>query len=526
MFLAFAECFSEAMLLLTRQGTVVAANRAGRELLGGIDTASISNHPLRDFVSDPDDKLTSYLAACAESDSPLTGVLKLRLADSIKQVICQGRGVSSSANRQLSTPVHGIILRCLPQTDHTIDSQAINASLLQLTAEMERRRLAEHRLTMTEAHAQAVLDTAVDGIVTIDSTGIIESFNNAAERLFEYRADEVIGKNISMLMPPPYCYEHDDYLQRYLSTGKKKIIGTAGREVTGLRKNGETFPMELAVSDLAFDGAHHFTGIVRDISRRKQAEQRLQQRELEARQNRERLVHVARLSTMGEMAAGIAHEINQPLTAIATYASASQRLLNSGLSDQDELLTTLDKISRQARRAGDVIQRLRSFVKKQDSQREVWDLNKLVADTMVLAEADARLHSFVIEMTLSQQPLQVSVDPIQIQQVLLNLIRNGMDAMLEAEQTDGCLRVGTRQADHDFALVSVRDQGVGISTEQSDKLFSPFFTTKSNGIGLGLSISRSIINAHGGRLNFERHTEEKGVTMYFTLPLEVGNVDG
>ncbi|MCB1719557.1 MAG: PAS domain S-box protein, partial [Candidatus Competibacteraceae bacterium] len=165
---------------------------------------------------------------------------------------------------------------------------------------MERRRLAEHRLTLTEAHAQAVLDTAVDGIVTIDSTGIIESFNNAAERLFEYRADEVIGKNISMLMPPPYCYEHDDYLQRYLSTGEKKIIGTAGREVTGLRKNGETFPMELAVSDLVLDGVHHFTGIVRDISRRKQAEQRLQQRELEARQNRERLVHVARLSTMGE----------------------------------------------------------------------------------------------------------------------------------------------------------------------------------------------------------------------------------
>jgi len=400
-FLAFAECFSEAILLLDRQGRLLAANRAGRDLLPSLEKSGAGDYALSDFVSDPDNKLETYLSACAASEAPLTGLVKLRRNDISLQVICQGRGVmpaQTSTSHQLgSPPADNIILRCLPETDQAIDAQALNTALVQLTAEVEHRR---------------------------------------------------------------------------------------------------------------------------------QLEQRLQQRDREARQHRERLVHVARLSTMGEMAAGIAHEINQPLTAIATYASASNRLLRSGLSERQELLNTLEKISLQARRAGEIIQRLRGFVKKQESQRETFDLNRLVADTMVLAETDARLHAFVIEMILHEQPLQVSVDSVQIQQVLLNLIRNGMDAMLEANRTDGYLCISTRRVDSDFAVVAVRDQGVGITDEQNDKLFSPFFTTKANGIGLGLSISRSIINAHGGRLKFERNTNEPGVTMYFTLPLEVGNADG
>ena len=521
-FLAFAECFTEAMMMVTGHGRIIATNSAGLALLGQSKLADLEGQALSQFVVDEDGKLDKYLVACTDSDSPLTGVLQLQTADGTRQILCQGRGVKREYSPGSET---NIILRCLPQTHAEVDTQAINASLLQLTNEIERRRLAEQRLSLSEAQAQAVLDTAVDGIVTINSAGVIESFNKAAEYIFGYQASEVLGRSVECLMPPPYRDEHQTYIQRYLTTGEKKIIDQDRREVIGLRKDGTMFPLELAISEVALGGVHHFTGIVRDISRRKQAEQRLQKRELEARQHRERLVHVARLSTMGEMAAGIAHEINQPLTAIATYAGACHRLLSSGLSDRDELLTTLDKINLQARRAGNIIQRLRSFVKKQDSQREAWDLNKLVADTMVLAETDARLHAFTIEMACCGRPLRVSVDPIQIQQVLLNLIRNGMDAMLEADEADGCLWVSTQQENQDFARVAVRDQGIGIAPEQNDKLFSPFFTTKSNGIGLGLSISRSIINAHGGQLKFERNAD-KGVTMFFTLPLEIGNADG
>ena len=518
-FLAFAECFTEAMMMVSPHGDIIATNSAGLNLLNQGKPPNVEGRSLNQFFIDEEGKLGQYLAACVGTDVPLTGVLRLQSDERSQQIICQGR----SARPSDTSPC--IILRCLLQSDTDLDTQVINSSLLQLTAEIERRRLVEQRLSISEAQAQAVLDTAVDGIITIDRDGVIESFNKAAERIFGYQASEVLGNRIECLMPQPFRSEHKSYIQRYLSTGEKRVIDKDRREVTGQRKDGTTFPLELAVSEVAFGGFHHFTGIVRDISRRKQAEQRLQKRELEARQHRERLVHVARLSTMGEMAAGIAHEINQPLTAIATYASACHRLLKSGLSDEEELLTALDKINLQARRAGNVIQRLRGFVKKQDSQREVWDLNKLIADTMVLAETDARLHAFTIEISCYDSPLMVSVDPVQIQQVLLNLIRNGMDAMLEANEVDGCLWVSAQQEDQDFARVSVRDQGIGIAPEQNDKLFSPFFTTKANGIGLGLSISRSIINAHGGHLKFECNAD-KGVTMYFTLPLELGIANG
>ena len=387
-----------------------------------------------------------------------------------------------------------------------------------LQQELERSRLTEMKLKSAQAHAKAVLDTAVDAIITIDLDGSIQSFNPAAERMFGYTAAEVLGQNIKLLMPPPYRDEHDDYIQHYLDTNDKKIIGI-GREVEGLRKGGTVFPMDLAVSEIKLQDQHHFTGIIRDISERKQAALALKQREEEARQNRERLAHISRISTMGEMATGIAHEINQPLTAIASYAQACRRMIQTGSSHTDELLRTMDKISVQAQRAGDVIQRLRNFIRKRESKRELCDLNALVRETILLAETDARVHDFRVEVALHQQSLLVVVDPIQIQQVILNLLRNAMEAMAGVADASESVTVTVATALHDpkAAQVLVTDRGTGVTEEIAERMFHPFFTTKSTGMGMGLSISRSIITSHGGSMGVAGNPE-RGITVYFTLP--------
>ncbi len=236
---------------------------------------------------------------------------------------------------------------------------------------------------------------------------------------------------------------------------------------------------------------------------------------------RERLVHVGRLSTMGEFAAGIAHEINQPLTAIAAYAQAGRRLLAPTDTGTAELL---DKINHQAQRAGQGMQRLRGMIRCRDSHRELCEVNRLVQETQVLTEADARLHHFHIRMCLADQPLPVVVDPIQIQQVVINLIRNGLDAMREAGIATGMLTIYTQRLDDDYAEIRVCDQGAGIPEALYNQLFTPFFTTKPQGIGLGLSISRSIIVSHGGKLGVIP-ASGCGAIVYFPLPLALDNGD-
>jgi two-component system, LuxR family, sensor kinase FixL len=518
-FTRFAECFTEAMLMLSRDGRLLAGNSSSGDLLG-VTCEALDERLLSDFVHDSPEQVEAYLAACANSDQPIVGALHFRSQEAHGHTICQGRALRATSSDDGSTP---ILLRCLPGPELNHDDHALSASLIQLKQEIDHRHRVEDQLSSSMAHARAVLETAADAIITIDADGGIQAFNPAAERMFGYRAAEVIGKNVHLLMPAPYRHQHDDYMSRYLRTGEKRIIGI-GREVQALRRDGTVFPIELAVSEVCIRGAHHFTGIIRDISERKQSERRLQRREEEARQHRERLVHVGRLSTMGELATGIAHEINQPLTAIAAYANACRRLLERGAEEPVELVRILDKISSQAQRAGQVIQRLRDMIRKRDSRREACELNRLIRDTLVLAESDVRLHHYSITTELVERPLPVVVDPIQIQQVLLNLIRNGLDAMLEVRIEQGDIRVGTRLADEETVEVLVRDQGVGIPAERRDKLFSPFFTTKPQGIGLGLSISRSIVTAHGGRLDCLANPH-RGVTMRFTLPLALEDMN-
>lgn len=373
---------------------------------------------------------------------------------------------------------------------------------------------AEETARRATARFDALLDAAVDAIIVIDSRGAIEAFSRAATEIFGYALHEVAGKNVNMLMPDPYRHEHDDYIQNYLQTGNAKIIGI-GREVSARRKDGSVFPIDLAVGEVHDGSEMRFVGIIRDISARKASE-------LEMRQQRERLAHVTRLSTMGEMAAGIAHEVNQPLTAIATYSNASRRMLASSDADLPELSDLLEKISAQAIRAGEVIRRLRRFLKKREGEYETLSLNELVHDIAALAEVDARHHNVKLIIETGEEDVLVLVDAVQIQQVLLNLVRNGIEAMATEDHADKSVSIRLI-SDSANARVEVIDRGQGIEDSMRDRLFTPFQTTKSFGMGMGLTISRSIIKAHKGMLAF-KDNPGGGSIFYFELPVTKGDL--
>lgn len=350
--------------------------------------------------------------------------------------------------------------------------------------------------TVAESRLAALLDAAVDAIILIDSKGLITRFNLAAEHLFGYAEREVLGRNVSMLMPEPYRSQHDGYIHRYGSTGERRIIGI-GREVQAQRKDGATFPIDLSVGEfrtsgeLLPGGQHGFVGIIRDLTERK-AQTR------EAEELRTRLTHVGRLGTLGEMVSGIAHEVNQPLTAISNYASACRRLAQAGTLGGEELIGTLEKISAQAERAGQVIRGLRSLVRRRDEQREPLDLNRLIRDVIKLVDFDVRQAGYRLVLELTDPLPAVLGDAVQIQQVVLNLVRNGLDAMLEQARGD-TIRIGTR-LDDDRVEIRVTDSGPGLPADAQRHLFEPFYTTKPQGIGLGLSICKSIVAAHRGEL--------------------------
>ncbi|SEP72430.1 PAS/PAC sensor signal transduction histidine kinase [Faunimonas pinastri] len=361
-------------------------------------------------------------------------------------------------------------------------------------------------LKAREAHLQSILDTIPDAMVVIDEGGNMQSFSSAAERLFGYRAEEVIGKNVRMLMPSPDREGHDNYLTRYRRTGERRIIGT-GRVVVGERRDGSTFPMELAVGEMKSSNRRFFTGFVRDLTERQQTEARLQELQSE-------LVHMARLTAMGEMASTLAHELNQPLSAIANYLKGLQRLLKGGSQDIARLQDPVEKAAEQALRAGQIIRRLRDFVQRGESERQVESCTKLVQEASALALVGAKEHDVRVRFRLHSPVDLVLADRVQVQQVLLNLIRNGMDAMEESDIRE--LVISTELVQNDMVEISVADTGSGISEEMKTQLFQPFVTTKRSGMGVGLSISRTIIEAHGGQIWAEPNGA-RGTIFHVTL---------
>jgi two-component system sensor kinase FixL len=380
---------------------------------------------------------------------------------------------------------------------------------------------------MSSHELQALLDAAVDAVVLIDHRGSISAFNRSAERLFGYAPGEVLGRNVSVLMPEPWRSEHDGYLERYGRTGVPHIIGV-GREVEGLRKDGSRFPAFLSVGRVADSDPPRFVGFVRDVTTERQAlatiqaerDQAVNRRleEQEARRLQERLTHVSRMATMGEMSAGIAHELNQPLSAIATYARACERFLESSQPDLPETLSALGEISLEAMRAAEIIRRLRQLTTSRPSEHAPTQLNELIEDMSVLMLADARVHKTQVDFDLAPTLPPVMADRTQLQQMVLTLVRNSVEAMSDAALAARRLTIRTCRMPDGSIELSICDNGPGVAPEMVDRLFMPFTTTKATGTGLGLAIGQTIAQAHGSSLAYRPNTPV-GACFYIRLAI-------
>ncbi|MCO4092923.1 MAG: PAS domain S-box protein [Sphingorhabdus sp.] len=362
------------------------------------------------------------------------------------------------------------------------------------------------KLSANASLIQAIFATVPDAMIVINNHGIVQSFSATAERLFGYSRDEVINHNVNMLMPSPHQERHDGYLARYLQTGEKRIIGT-GRVVEGRRKCGAQFPIELHIGEAEAEGFHVFTAFVRDLSERHAAQAREQEMQAE-------LAHASRVSAIGVMASALAHEINQPLTAIANYMAASRDILSS-LPDElgGTMLEALDESAKEAVRAGQIVRRLRDFVSKGETHREIVKVGKLISDATTLGLVGAREKGISWTVDIDHVDV-VTVDRVQIQQVLINLMRNAIESMEKSERKH--LSIVARNLPDGMCSIAVSDTGSGIDPEVTKQLFLPFITTKPEGMGLGLSICTTIIEAHGGKLSVEPNPEG-GTTFKFTL---------
>ena len=361
----------------------------------------------------------------------------------------------------------------------------------------------------SESHLRSILATVPDAMVVIDERGRMLSFSAAAEQMFGYSEAEVLGENVSILMPSPDRERHDSYLDNYARTGARKIIGV-GRVLTARHREGFTFPIELSVGEAEVDGQRIFTGFIRDLTERQQSELRLQDLQSE-------LAHVGRVSEVGTLASALAHELNQPLAAVTNYCEGARELVSGAIDEATaaEVREALDEAVEQALRAGQIVRRLRDFITYGQTERKIEFLPRVVTEANALALVGSREYDIEVDVRLDGDAQKVLIDRIQIQQVLLNLIRNAIDAMIDSEPR--ALTISSNAQSDGLVRLSVADTGKGLSDEMADQLFQPFVTTKRGGMGIGLSICRTIVEAHGGRIWCERRPLG-GTIFHFTIP--------
>ena len=359
----------------------------------------------------------------------------------------------------------------------------------------------------SEALLHSILATVPDAMIVIDEAGVIVSFSAAAEQLFGFAENEAIGQNVTILMPEPDKRQHADYMLRYLTTGHKRIIGI-GRITIGQRRDGSTFPMELSVGEARTAHSRVFTGFIRDLTRRQATEVRLEEMQAE-------LAHASRVSAMGTMASALAHELNQPLTAVANYVEAARDLLvNPNEENVAIVREALGDAATQAVRAGQIVRRLRDFIARGDTDKRVENLRGLINEANALALIGVAELGIDIRINIDERINRVLVDKVQIQQVLVNLIRNAVEALTDAPQRR--LTISAIPIEDHMVQVSVVDTGSGLDTDVESKLFQPFVSTKEAGMGLGLSICQTIIEAHDGKIWLDK-PEEGGIAFRFTL---------
>ena len=354
-----------------------------------------------------------------------------------------------------------------------------------------------------------MIDAALDGMVVIDSSGTVLLYNDACERLFGYSAEEVVGTNVNVLMTQTDRKNHDTYIRSYLRTGTARIIGI-GRDVTGRRKDGSTVPLRLSVGELRDDeNTPLFIGTLHDLTEALRARERIEELQSE-------LMQVARASAVGEMGSALAHELTQPLSAVSGFVEASAALIDEGGGGiPARVREYMEQAVAQAQRAGAVIRLMREFAARGDTERSVQDINAVVEEICELAMLGTAADEIDLELDLAAGLAPVLIDHVQIQQVVLNLVRNSIDAL--GGRQSGTITVATEPGG-DMVEVAVGDDGPGLAPEVRERVFEPFVSTKPDGIGIGLSICRTIVEAHGGTIAVETGTK-LGTEFRFSVPV-------
>lgn len=484
---ALLEAAVDGIIVIDAMGHIQTYNKACERIFGYKAAEAIGRN-VKLLMPPPDrDRHDTYL-----DNFKRTGVRK---------IIGIGREVTGLRKDGTTFPMELSVAEVRQGEDH-----AFVGIIRDITA----RKRSEAELREREARLGTILDTAVDAIIVIDEKGTIESFSASAVRLFGYEPAEVIGSNVKVLMPSPYREEHDGYLRRYLETGERRIIGI-GRIVVGRRKDGTTFPMELSVGEVRLHDRRMFTGFIRDVSERQQAERRLQ--ELQSQ-----LVHVSRVSAMGAMASAFAHELSQPLGAAMNYLNAVKRWLEDSTEARaPRMREGTERAAAEIARAGQIIQRLRQFIQKGRTERSWEKVGTVIEEAAALALVGAADRNIKIHIEIAPNLPEAMMDRVQIQQVLTNLIRNAVEAMANMPKRQ--LTITGRRVTAEAIEIAVTDTGPGIAPEIAKDLFKPFVTTKAAGMGVGLSICRSIVQSHGGELKAEPNPSG-GSTFRFTLPLQ------
>ncbi|MDD5578035.1 MAG: PAS domain S-box protein [Methylobacter sp.] len=362
------------------------------------------------------------------------------------------------------------------------------------------------RRKQIEAKLNAIFNASVEGMITMDVSYNIESANAAVEPIFGYKPEELIGCSITKLVPS---------LQRAMdSCNLSGAVKSADQiqEVEGIHKNGSVVPLDLSIAEFTVENAHYYTNIVRDVSMRKHQEQ-------QEKKHLSELAHITRLGMMGEMASGIAHEVNQPLSAISSYSQVSLNLINAENPDLVKLAEIIYKTQQQALRAGRIIHRMRAFLRPQFKHNSNADMNDLIHEAVSLCIAELRQNNIRLTFELEKNLPPVRVDQLQIEQVIINLIRNSIEALQSLPvKYKRQITIHTHLTLNKGIQVRVKDNGQGFDSDQQQKILTPFYTTKTEGMGLGLSICRSLIEAYEGSLYFNSEPG-KGSTFYFILPV-------
>jgi two-component system, LuxR family, sensor kinase FixL len=382
---------------------------------------------------------------------------------------------------------------------------ALAATGLMLGAVVSERRRLALALGDSEGLRTAILNTVPDGVLTVDARGRIQSINPAVERLFSCPSHRLIGHDVSKLLE-----EVPDLLPRLKLAARSPASNAGCWELDARRGDGSTFPIELSAGRFDLLGAEHYTIVIRDTTPRRNAEARYRQHQAE-------LAHVSRVSLAGEMAAGLAHELSQPLTAITAYARGCLRLLAGSAPEPARLHEGVAEVVQQAERAGDVLDRLREFVRGGEYRRGLTEVEPLIEAALSLTRVEATQQKVEIAARIDPGLPSVLADRVQIEQVLVNLVRNAMEAMEAANSERRSIAVEARRKGNRAIEISVADSGPGVAAEVADTIFDPFVTTKPLGMGMGLSISRSIVESHGGSLSMVRG-DRSGAIFIVDLP--------